>query len=418
MSPKAVDCQGLAGAFTLGTAQADFDVLAKLELPGGFGMSNVIANKSLVNPKLETQVSTWQEWEPYNDVDYVFGNPPCSGFSLLNTASTQKFIHVRNHRGWDSPINDCMWALVEYGARVNQGKGPAYLAMESVQQAYKNGRQLMQMLRTRMEERTGHRYALTHLLVSGSSLGSYQRRHRYYMILTREDSAPFGITVPEPRMPATYWDAISDLVGMNTATWEPQPYVDALWTSPLRNPQGYVDSHVAPGEDGTKHCTQVYALLESGLWKQGDAMVDALRKFYNARGYMPRGFDEERVIRKNWHLGFHQPRRLRWNQQGYVITGSGGYDFIHPDEDRFLTVRECARLQGFPDEWSFRGAGDNPRMAYSWIGKGVPVQAGRWVSEQVRASLMGEQRELVGELIGERERLIDITYAWKGKVSG
>lgn len=38
-----------------------------------------------------------------------------------------------------------------------------------------------------------------------------------------------------------------------------------------------------------------------------------------------------------------------------TVTRSGYRDFIHPHEDRMLTVRELACLQTFPEEWEFVG---------------------------------------------------------------
>jgi DNA (cytosine-5)-methyltransferase 1 len=47
---------------------------------------------------------------------------------------------------------------------------------------------------------------------------------------------------------------------------------------------------------------------------------------------------------------------------------------------RPYTVREYARLQGFPDWFSFYGL---PRDAYEQIGNAVPVDMGRWIGEQI-----------------------------------
>ena len=48
-------------------------------------------------------------------------------------------------------------------------------------------------------------------------------------------------------------------------------------------------------------------------------------------------------------------RRLRPDEPSKAITGGAGSEFIHPSADRFLTLRECARLQTFPDEFVFCG---------------------------------------------------------------
>lgn len=45
---------------------------------------------------------------------------------------------------------------------------------------------------------------------------------------------------------------------------------------------------------------------------------------------------------------------------------------------RPFTVREYARLQGFPDDFKFK----NERNSYKLIGNAVPVPMGRWIGEQ------------------------------------
>jgi DNA (cytosine-5)-methyltransferase 1 len=47
---------------------------------------------------------------------------------------------------------------------------------------------------------------------------------------------------------------------------------------------------------------------------------------------------------------------------------------------RRLTARECARLQGFPEEFSFKAVG--PKAAYKQAGNAVCVPVVRWVFEQ------------------------------------
>jgi site-specific DNA-cytosine methylase len=48
-------------------------------------------------------------------------------------------------------------------------------------------------------------------------------------------------------------------------------------------------------------------------------------------------------------------RRLDPDKPSPTVTRSGYRDFIHPFEDRMLTVRELACLQTFPLEWEFLG---------------------------------------------------------------
>jgi site-specific DNA-cytosine methylase len=48
-------------------------------------------------------------------------------------------------------------------------------------------------------------------------------------------------------------------------------------------------------------------------------------------------------------------RRLDPELPSPTVTRSGYRDFIHPKEDRMLTVRELACLQSFPINWEFTG---------------------------------------------------------------
>ncbi len=62
-------------------------------------------------------------------------------------------------------------------------------------------------------------------------------------------------------------------------------------------------------------------------------------------------------------------RRLRGDEPAKAITGGALRDFLHPVEDRALTVRECARLQTFSDNFEFVGT---QAEKIQMIGNAVP----------------------------------------------
>lgn len=65
----------------------------------------------------------------------------------------------------------------------------------------------------------------------------------------------------------------------------------------------------------------------------------------------------------------HGIRRLKPDEPSKAITAAARNEFVHPLEDRCLTLRECARLQTFPDDYVFVGsAGEVAQM----IGNAVP----------------------------------------------
>ena len=48
-------------------------------------------------------------------------------------------------------------------------------------------------------------------------------------------------------------------------------------------------------------------------------------------------------------------KRLQASKPSLTITSAAIREFVHPTEDRFLTLRECARIQSFPDDFRFIG---------------------------------------------------------------
>jgi DNA (cytosine-5)-methyltransferase 1 len=69
--------------------------------------------------------------------------------------------------------------------------------------------------------------------------------------------------------------------------------------------------------------------------------------------------------------------RLSWSEPAQTITsgfGSPGQGrFIHPSQPRVLTPREAARLQFFPDSFSFKGVEKRTQLA-QLIGNAVPMK--------------------------------------------
>jgi DNA (cytosine-5)-methyltransferase 1 len=72
-------------------------------------------------------------------------------------------------------------------------------------------------------------------------------------------------------------------------------------------------------------------------------------------------------------------------------------DVLHYEEPRILTVRECARLQSFPDWFRFRGkftTGGNMRTKecprYTQVGNAVPPHLGMMIGLAIVAALEEE----------------------------
>ncbi|NVJ00249.1 DNA cytosine methyltransferase [Myxococcus sp. AM009] len=77
-------------------------------------------------------------------------------------------------------------------------------------------------------------------------------------------------------------------------------------------------------------------------------------------------------------------RRLKGDEPSKAITGASRNEFLHPVEDRFLTIRECARLQTFPDDFEFLGP-QTAQMLH--IGNAVPPVLGEVIGRSLAADL-------------------------------
>ena len=85
-------------------------------------------------------------------------------------------------------------------------------------------------------------------------------------------------------------------------------------------------------------------------------------------------------------------RRLRGDEPSKAITGAARAEFLHPTEQRCLTLRECARLQSFDDSFRFLGT-LSERMQL--IGNAVPPLLAQAIASTLAAALrtakVGEQ---------------------------
>ena len=438
MSPTAIDAHGFGGGFTLGTVQAGFDLVAKKGREVGFGVLNVLANRELLDithdPKGNKKM-TWEVessdpamWVP-QEANLVFGNPPCSGFSTLSP---------KHFRGESSTINDCMWELVRYAGKV----GPELVIFESVQQAFTQGRTLMRALRDELENISGHKYTLIHVLHNNAALGGASIRRRYFWVAAR---IPFGVewnatrwdfrtnqlvTYTPERVPS-FNDILCDLVPLNL-TMNRQPYrglhedYTMRWTGKeWSQVNTWVDTRTASwwtrehmhdgtgtvdGHDIARSPTyeRIREMLGLEAWKEGERMADVMRRYYVKHGELPASWQymskkpkepeewvevkgkmkrvmvdirkDHRLFETDFAMGHNQPFRWRGDRMARVITGGAVHLIVHPTLPRTLTQREAARIQGFPDAWKIWPVRHAADLGPGW-GKGVPVHAGRWIAD-------------------------------------
>jgi site-specific DNA-cytosine methylase len=441
MTVRFISVLGFGGAFDLGATQAGLKMMGRKELTAGYGALNILANRHLLGYDWDTELAAdrmGESWETI-DANVVLGNPPCSGFSTLSNKS---------FRGEDSSINDCMWALVRYAARVK----PEVVIFESVQQAFRQGRDLMAALRNRLEKDSGEEYTLYHVLHNNYSLGGCSIRRRYFFVAAR---VPFGMEAVKLDNVPVVREVFQDLLPLQS-TWEKQPYrsMPSWWSEQMWDGTGTVDGHALVESPHIERVMDLVTGPRAVEWNEGEQLAIVCRRYYERYGDLPKSwyypsslpvidavtgepaYDPDTgkrlrepmpkadvLIKTDFNMGFNQLTRWYSEKPARVITGGGCQQVLHPTLLRTITHREAARIQGFPDAWTVRPMRGVPEVGSTW-GKGIPVHAGRWVSTWARESIEGRPGSMTGEPAPvhdknckadhhEREFIIDVTNDWQ-----
>jgi DNA (cytosine-5)-methyltransferase 1 len=348
-----------SGLFTQGVLDGGHEVVAHLE-DGDFG----VLTSKLNWPNMAHFVirDRWPRAHLKDmELDFLYGNPPCAGFSMAS-----------RNRGADNPLNAHLGHANQLGWDIR----PKAFAVESVTQMFQTGDEIVSEW-----ERQWHDigYQTCRLWENSGHLGLPQERKRAIFVAAK---ANLDFSYPREKSAATVRDAIYDLkdvpaVEKGRFTPQPQPYA-AFATTAFQAMARLNSSQV------TWHCYQkmnrglgtLLPHLEPG--KRVRSISDAIYE----ETYWKEGVGAER------HRGGKPSflvARLNWDRPSSVITG--GITYVHPEHDRFLTVRECARLMGLPDRFDF----SNSAHAYAEIGKAVSPYVGKWLSGQISDILQDPQ---------------------------
>ena len=73
-------------------------------------------------------------------------------------------------------------------------------------------------------------------------------------------------------------------------------------------------------------------------------------------------------------------KRLSYNEPCLTITSAAPSEFVHPTQNRTLTIRECARVQTFPDSFKFYGT-DAQKILQ--IGNAIPPVFAELMAKQI-----------------------------------
>ena len=105
------------------------------------------------------------------------------------------------------------------------------------------------------------------------------------------------------------------------------------------------------------------------LLKAGHTTTDEIMQFLESQGFA------------------NKYRRLEWDKPSHTVVAHMARDcsdFVHPGIDRFVSVREAARFQSFPDSYNFPGS---QFRQFRQIGNAVPPLLGKAVAETIKATI-------------------------------
>jgi DNA (cytosine-5)-methyltransferase 1 len=108
--------------------------------------------------------------------------------------------------------------------------------------------------------------------------------------------------------------------------------------------------------------------------KPSSAVIGNLAK-YSRYALVPIATDDEVYQGSFSPIYLSRNRRADWDEPGYTVLASARHEPLHPGSSgvvyRRLSVRECLRVQSFPDWWGFPASVSTTRK-YRLIGEAVP----------------------------------------------
>lgn len=286
------------------------------------------------------------------EVDVIVGGPPCQGYSVYN-----------HQRG----VHDPRAGLFKEYLRIVEALRPRWLVMENVSglTSIANGG----IIREIEAEMGRLGYSVDWRILKAEEYGVPQERRRIFFIANRIGAPiPFPTPTHGPglRPMVTIWDAISDLPelangekGVELYSQGPQSEYQAL----LRGESERLYNHSAPRLSQINEARMKF-IPPGGSWR--DIPFDLL----------PTGM--KRAKRSDHTKRYGRPRKA--DLACTILTKCDVHwgAYIHPDQDRAITVREAARLQSFPDFFEFQGSRTEQ---YVQVGNAVPPLLGRAVAE-------------------------------------
>jgi len=336
--PSAIDLFSGCGGLTLGLEQADFDVVGAVELDPA-AVRTYTANHRKVKVKntdirkLSARAFRRELKMRVGELDLLAGCPPCQGFSVLRTRNGSR--RNRDYR------NDLIYQMLRFAREFR----PKALMMENVP-----GLMGQRPLAILSKGLVALGYQVVCAIRDAADYGVPQRRRRLILLASRGFEPRFAKELHRVRTVRSAIGAIA----------EPGRSRDALHNLPEK-----------------KRASRVAQLIRD-IPKDGGSRTD-----------LPRSRQLGCHKRSNGFRDIYG--RMAWNKVAPTIT-SGCFNpskgrFLHPEQDRAITMREAAMLQSFPRKYNFDVSCGKEAIALM-IGNALPPEFIRRHALEIRKGLI------------------------------
>jgi len=329
------------GGLSEGFLQAGYDVVAGVDVNEDFLATYEHNHEDALAIQADlSEVGPEEFFETHpidpDEIDVVIGGPPCKGFSIAG------------HRDPDDERNYLVGNFIDFVEFLE----PAAFVMENVPgiKSMEGGDTLRAILEG--FERAGYEKPAYETL-DAADYGVPQNRRRVIFQGRRDGSIP---TYPErthgPSKQAT-------LTGKRL-----QPYVTVEEALLERGGEDRAIEDL-PNHEKTNHSEEMVKRISA---------VEPGESLYESYG-------------DSW-------RRLPRDEPSITIKENHNAPFVHPVEDRVGTVRECAILQSFPDDYVFQGPKSTQLKV---VGNAVPPGLSNAIAEALAEDLAEIDRGVVAD---------------------
>jgi len=282
---------------------------------------------------------------PMEGVDLVTSGMPCETFSTAGNTSRSFY--------------DDRQFLFREGIRIAKIANAKFVLFENVpaittKKAEKDGSVLIiDILKKELIEAGYKNYR--EVILDATKFGVPQKRKRYFILATRNTNIVFVLPVGSKKKPITVKEALLDIPSVTPNTFvENKCYLnkESEYSKLMKNDEFWKNKAIY-WQGLSYHMPMKHrpaTLQRFTLLKAGESLKDLFLRYKGDELYelqQTRVLPNKMFIKRNYRLPLDGPAP--------TLTSHCLDEFVHPTENRALTVRECARLQSFPDFYDFAG---------------------------------------------------------------